>query len=169
MMGVAAGIASCGEKVVASTFAMFAAGRAYEQVRTSIAYAEQDVIVVGTHGGVLIGEDGATHQCIEDISLMRTVPNMKVIVPCDGVQTKYALKYALENRGPMYLRLGRLDIPYVYEEGDEKSFQFGKANVLSEGIDITIAAVGEMVYPAFEASRKIKEQAYLLVYWICVP
>lgn len=156
MMTTAAGMATCGKTVFASTFAMFAAGRAYEQIRNSIAYPNLHVIIGATHGGVLIGEDGASHQCIEDISLMRTIPHMTVIVPCDEHSVFAAVKASLVHTGPIYLRMGRTSAPLVYNEN--LKFKIGKGNVLADGDDVTIVAIGDMVYEALEA-RKILAQS----------
>ncbi|MBQ7792028.1 MAG: transketolase family protein [Clostridia bacterium] len=157
MMGTAAGLASCGATVFASTFAMFAAGRAYEQVRNAICYNNLNVKVVGTHGGILIGEDGGSHQAIEDVSLMRTIPNMKVIVPSDAIEAKYAVEAALNQSGPVYLRFGRYDVP-VFNTNEDYSFTFGKANVLKTGSDVTVIAMGDMVYEAMVASEELAKE-----------
>ena len=156
MMTTAAGMACCGKTVFASTFAMFAAGRAYEQIRNSIAYPNLHVIIGATHGGVLIGEDGASHQCVEDISLMRTMPNMTVVVPCDEVSVSAAVEAALDCPGPVYLRMGRTSSPPVYRDGTQ--FRLGKGTVLADGRDVTICAVGDMVYEALEARAALAEQ-----------
>lgn len=150
MMTTAAGMAACGKTVFASTFAMFAAGRAYEQIRNSIAYPNLHVIIGATHGGVLIGEDGASHQCIEDISLMRTIPNMTVIVPCDEKSVYAVVEEAIRHDGPVYIRMGRLAAETVYQEKME--FSIGKGNVLKDGKDLTIAAVGDLVPEALKAA-----------------
>lgn len=154
MMGTAAGLASAGATVFACTFAMFAAGRAYEQVRNAICYNNLDVKVVGTHGGILIGEDGGSHQAIEDVSLMRTIPNMKVIVASDAIEAKYAVEAALNQSGPVYLRFGRYDVP-VFNTNEDYSFTFGKANVLKTGSDVTVIAMGDMVYEALCAAEEL--------------
>lgn len=151
MMTTAAGLATCGKTVFASTFAMFASGRAYEQIRNSIAYPGLHVVIGATHGGVLIGEDGASHQCIEDISLMRTIPNMTVVVPCDERSVFEAVKLSLSYKGPIYLRMGRTSSPAVYTEDIE--FEIGRGNVLKDGTDLTIIAIGDMVYEALEAAK----------------
>lgn len=150
MMTTAAGMAACGKTVFASTFAMFAAGRAYEQIRNSIAYPNLHVIIGATHGGVLIGEDGASHQCIEDISLMRTIPNMTVVVPCDEKSVYAVVEEATRHDGPVYIRMGRLAAETVYQEKME--FSIGKGNVLKDGKDLTIAAVGDLVPEALKAA-----------------
>ncbi len=151
MMTTAAGIATTGKTVFASTFAMFASGRAYEQIRNSIAYPNLHVIIGATHGGVMIGEDGASHQCIEDISLMRTMPNMAVIVPCDAKSVFEAVRASMTYPGPVYLRFGRGSCPTVY--ADEVPFEIGRGNVLCDGSDVTIIAVGDMVYEALQAQK----------------
>ena len=154
MMGTAAGLAACGATVFASTFAMFAAGRAYEQVRNAICYNNLNVKIAGTHGGILIGEDGGSHQAIEDISLMRTIPNMKVIVPADAIEAEYAVEAAIKVNGPVYLRFGRYPVP-VWNTGKNYSFTFGKANVIRIGTDVTVIAIGDMVYEALVASEEL--------------
>ena len=157
MMGTAAGLASCGATVFASTFAVFAAGRAYEQVRNAICYNNLNVKVVGTHGGILIGEDGGSHQAIEDVALMRTIPNMKVIVPSDAIEAKHAVEAALNQPGPVYLRFGRYDVP-VFNTKEDYSFTFGKANVLKSGTDVTVIAMGDLVYEALCAAEELEKE-----------
>ncbi len=156
MMGVAAGIASTGKLVFASSFAMFATGRAYEVVRNSIGYPAFNVKIGGTHGGISVGEDGATHQCNEDIALMRTIPGMTVINPADYYEAKAAVLAMAEHQGPAYLRFGRLAIP-VYNSPDYK-FELGKGVTLKGGKDITIIATGLMVAEAIEAGKALAEQ-----------
>ena len=156
MMSTAAGIASCGKLVVASTFAMFAAGRAYEQIRNSIAYTNLNVKIIASHGGVLIGEDGGSHQCIEDLALMRTLPNMTVIAPADAAETKAALTAVMEYNGPVYMRLGRFDVPDIYENGCD--FKIGRANRLVCGTDVSIFALGDMVYESLEAANQLSKE-----------
>ncbi|MBW7572672.1 transketolase family protein [Caproiciproducens faecalis] len=151
MMSTAAGLASCGKMVFASTFAMFAAGRAYEQIRNSIAYNGLNVKICATHAGVLIGEDGASHQCIEDISLMRTIPGMTVIVPCDQYSAYRAVEAAIHFHGPVYLRFGRMSSRPVYQENPD--FQIGKGIVLREGNDVTIVAIGDLVKESMKAAE----------------
>ncbi len=141
MMGVAAGLASCGSQVFASTFAMFAAGRAFEQVRNSIAYPRLNVKVVGTHAGLTVGEDGATHQCLEDLALMRSIPGMVVINPSDATQMKAVLRWAVEYDGPVYIRGGRLAVPVVYPE-DSIDYTAGQSYRISEGSDVTLIFCG---------------------------
>lgn len=156
MMGIAAGIASTGKLVFASSFAMFATGRAYEIVRNSIGYPGLNVKIGGTHGGISVGEDGATHQCNEDIALMRTIPGMTVINPADYIEAKAAVLAMAEHVGPAYLRFGRLAIP-VYNSPDYK-FEVGKGITLKDGKDITIIATGLMVAEAIEAGKALAEQ-----------
>lgn len=156
MMGIAAGLASCGKVPFASSFAMFATGRAFEQVRNSIAHTKLNVKVAATHAGISVGEDGATHQCCEDLSLMRTIPNMVVINPCDDVEAKAAVKAAYEYEGPVYLRFGRLAIP-VINDPETYKFELGKGVVMREGKDLTIFATGLEVYEALVAAEKLAE------------
>ena len=156
MMGVAAGLATSGYTVFASTFAMFAAGRAYEQVRNSIAYPFLNVKIGATHAGISVGEDGASHQCCEDIALMRAIPGMTIINPADDVETRAAVLAAAEYEGPVYMRFGRLAIPRIFDE--DYKFEWGKAVVLSEGTDVTICATGLMVNEAIEAKKILDEQ-----------
>ncbi len=151
MMGVAAGLASTGYTVFASTFAMFAAGRAYEQVRNSIAYPRLNVKIGATHAGISVGEDGASHQCCEDIALMRAIPGMTIINPADDVEARAAVLAAAEYEGPVYMRFGRLAVPRIFNE--DYKFEWGKAVVLSEGSDVTICATGLMVNEAIEAQK----------------
>lgn len=156
MMGVAAGLATCGKTVYVSSFAMFASGRAFEQVRNSIAYPKLNVKICATHAGISVGEDGATHQCNEDISLMRTIPNMVVINPADALEAKQAVLDAAHYDGPVYIRLGRLAIPQIYNENYR--FKIGKGTVLSDGKDVTIAATGLMVKEALDAKKILAKQ-----------
>ena len=151
MTGIAAGLASCGKVPFMSSFAMFAAGRAYEQVRNSIGYPHLNVKIGATHAGISVGEDGATHQCNEDIALMRTIPGMVVINPCDDVEARAAVKAAFAYDGPVYLRFGRLAIPVINDEKDYK-FELGKGIVLKEGKDVTIIATGLCVNEAMGAA-----------------
>ena len=154
MMGIAAGLATCGKVPFASSFAMFAAGRAYEQVRNSIAHARLNVKVAATHAGISVGEDGATHQCLEDLALMRVIPDMTVICPADDVEARAAIKAAYEYNGPVYIRLGRLAVPVIYDEA-EYQFEMGKGIVLREGTDITIIATGLEVYYSLMAAEQL--------------
>lgn len=156
MISIAAGIASTGKKVFASSFAMFAAGRAFEQVRNSVAYPKLPVIIGATHAGISVGEDGATHQCCEDIALMRAIPGMTVINPADDTEAKLAVKAAYELDGPVYIRFGRLAVPVVF--GDDYKFEIGKGVTLKDGNDITIIATGLMVAEALEAYETLKEK-----------
>ena len=155
LMGIAAGIAAAGHKVFASSFAMFAAGRAFEQVRNSIGYPHLDVKIGATHAGLSVGEDGATHQFCEDIALMRTIPGMTVIVPSDDVEARAATRAAYEMDGPVYLRFCRLATSVVNDRPDY-DFKVGKAYVLREGTDVTIVACGLMVEQALEAARQLE-------------
>lgn len=157
MMGVAAGIASTGKLVFASSFAMFAAGRAYEIVRNSIAYPKLNVKIGATHAGISVGEDGASHQCNEDIALMRVIPNMTIINPADSVEAKAAVLSMAEHKGPVYMRFGRLAVP-VFNDPDTYKFELGKGVQLKDGKDITIIATGLMVNEAVEASKILAEQ-----------
>lgn len=151
MMSVAAGIATTGVVPFVSSFAMFAAGRAYEQVRNSIGYPHLNVKIGATHAGVTVGEDGATHQCNEDIALMRTIPGMVVLNPSDGIEARAAVEAALNWQGPVYLRLGRQAAPIINTNADYK-FEIGKGVTLREGKDVTIVATGYMVHVALEAA-----------------
>lgn len=155
LMGTAAGLAAAGKIPFVSTFAMFAAGRAFEQVRNSICYPKLNVKIAATHAGLTVGEDGASHQAIEDISLMRGIPNMTVIVPADATETHQALAFAVEYKGPVYIRLGRMSVPDVFGEGYQ--FQHGKAVQLAEGADVTIIATGVMVAPARRAADELTQ------------
>ncbi len=150
MMSVAAGIATTGKPVFASSFAMFAAGRAFEQVRNSIGYPHLNVKIGATHAGVTVGEDGATHQCNEDIALMRTIPGMTILNPSDDVEAKAAVEAALNFNGPCYLRFGRFAVPVINDRPDYK-FEIGKGVLLADGTDVTIVATGLMVSVALEA------------------
>jgi transketolase len=157
MMTVAAGLAACGKTVFASTFAIFASERACEQVRNSICYPKLNVKIGATHAGISVGEDGASHQSIEDIAIMRSIPNMTVICPADAVETRAAVKAAIEYKGPVYLRLGRLGVPVLFDENNYK-FELGKGIVVSEGTDVTIFATGLMVHTAVEAVKLLAEE-----------
>lgn len=154
MMGVAAGLAASGKIPFASTFAMFAAGRAYEIVRNSIGYPHLNVKIGATHAGISVGEDGATHQCNEDIALMRTIPGMVIINPADDVEAKAAVKAAYEYVGPVYMRFGRLAIPVFNDESSYK-FELGKGVVLREGSDVAIFATGLEVYESMQAAEML--------------
>ena len=156
MMGVAAGLASCGNTVFASSFAMFATGRAYEQVRNSIGYTHLNVKICATHAGITLGEDGASHQSIEDIALMRAIPGMTVIQPCDDIETKQVIKAISKINGPCYVRLGRSAVDTVNTE--DYVFELGKGSVLRKGKDITLVATGMMVQQALLAANTLSEQ-----------
>lgn len=157
MMGVAAGLASTGKKVFASSFAMFAAGRAYEIVRNSIGYPHINVKIGATHAGISVGEDGATHQCNEDIALMRTIPGMTIINPADDVEAKAAVEAAINIDGPVYLRFGRLAVP-VFNDKDTYKFEVGKGVQLKDGKDVTIVATGLMVNEAMTAAETLEKE-----------
>lgn len=153
MMGMAAGLAVSGKTVFASSFAMFASGRAYEIIRNSIAYTGANVKICATHAGVTVGEDGASHQCVEDLSLMRTIPGMTVLNPADDVSARALIKAAAAYKGPVYIRLGRAAVPVIYEEG--KTFEIGKALRVREGKDAAILATGIMVNEALQAANML--------------
>ena len=157
MMGIAAGIATTGHKVFASTFAMFAAGRAFEQVRNSIGYPHLNVKIGATHAGISVGEDGATHQCNEDIALMRTIPGMTIISPADDVEARAAVRAAYECEGPVYLRFGRLAVP-VFNDPATYEFKLGRGIVVREGSDVTVVATGLMVSAALEAAGTLAQR-----------
>ena len=156
MMSVAAGLASTGLVPFASSFAMFAAGRAFEQIRNSIGYPALNVKIGATHGGISVGEDGASHQCCEDFALMRSIPGMVIICPADAVEAEAAVKAAYAHQGPVYLRFGRLAVPVFDEEGFE--FTIGKGEVMRDGTDVAIIANGLLVYEAVQAAEKLAEQ-----------
>ena len=153
MIGVAAGLSTCGKKPFANSFAMFTAGRAYEQVRNSVAYPHLNVKCVGSHGGLSVGEDGATHQCLEDLALMSAIPGMTVVNPCDGNEMRQAVLALIEYNGPAYLRLGRMAVETVTDTRDGYKFELGKAAMLRDGKDVTIAATGLMVQRALAAAE----------------
>ena len=155
MICVAAGMSTTGLVPFASSFAMFASGRAFEQVRNSIGYPHLNVKIGATHGGISVGEDGASHQCCEDFALMRSIPGMTIICPADGVEAEAAVKAAYEMDGPVYLRFGRLAIPVFHEEGF--NFQIGKGEVLRDGTDVAIIANGLLVYEAIQAGEQLAE------------
>lgn len=155
MMGMAAGLALSGKTVFASTFAMFAAGRAYEIIRNSIAYPKANVKICATHAGITVGEDGASHQCIEDLALMRVIPGMTVVHPADAVSTRKLLEQIAAEDGPAYVRLGRLNIPVLYDENAE--IQLGKGNCVREGSDVTVIACGLMVNEALMAAEELEK------------
>ena len=153
MVGVAAGLAASGKTVLASSFAMFAAGRAFEQIRNSVGYPHLNVKIGATHAGISVGEDGATHQCNEDIALMRTIPGMTIVNPADGIEAAAAVEAAINTKGPFYLRFGRYAVPYLYDENYK--FELGKGVKLKDGKDVTIIATGLMVHLALEAANTL--------------
>ena len=155
MMSVAAGLAASGKIAFASTFAMFAAGRSFEQIRNSIGYPALNVKIGATHAGISVGEDGATHQCLEDLGVMRTIPNMTIINPADPAEARLAVKAAIDHNGPVYLRFGRLAVPTIF--GEDYKFEIGKGVQLAEGSDVTIIATGLMVPYALEAKDALSE------------
>lgn len=157
MTGIAAGLAACGKIPFMSSFAMFAAGRNFEQVRNSIGYPHLNVKIGATHAGITVGEDGATHQCNEDIALMRTIPGMTVVVPCDDVEARAAVKAALDHNGPVYLRFGRMAVPVINTDPDYH-FELGKGIVLREGKDVTLIATGICVSETLAAADKLAEE-----------
>ena len=157
MTGIAAGLSTAGKVPFASTFAMFAAGRAYEQVRNSIGYPQLNVKIGATHGGISVGEDGASHQCLEDFALMRVIPGMVVACPADDIEAKALVEAAYQHKGPVYMRFGRLAVPVINDRPDYK-FELGKGIVLREGKDLTIIANGLCVAPSLEAAEKLAEE-----------
>ena len=157
MVSVAAGLSTCGKIPFVSTFAMFAAGRSFEQVRNSVGYPHLNVKICATHAGISVGEDGATHQCNEDIALMRTIPGMVVINPSDGVEARAAVEAIIDYQGPAYVRFGRLALPIINDNPDYK-FEIGKAIKMAEGKDITIVANGMMVAEALEARKILADE-----------
>ena len=156
MMGTAAGLSTCSKIPYVSTFAVFAAGRAYDQIRNSICYPNLNVKICATHSGITVGEDGATHQMLEDISMMRTLPNMRVICPSDDIQTKWAVKEISKLQGPVYLRLSRFATPVIYEEN--QTFEIGKAYQIGDGTDVSIIATGDVVFQALKAKEELEKQ-----------
>ncbi len=155
MMAVAAGMAACGKTVFASSFAMFASGRAFEQIRNSIGYPQLNVKIGATHAGISVGEDGATHQCLEDIGIMRTIPGMVILNPADAVEARLAVAAAIEHNGPVYLRFGRLAVPVIF--GEDYKFEIGKGVELSDGEDVTLIGTGLLVPAVMEAKNILKE------------
>jgi transketolase len=153
LLGTAAGLAAAGKIPFASTFAIFAVGRAFEQIRNSIAYPKLNVKIAATHSGITVGEDGGSHQAIEDVAIMRAVPNMVVLVPADGEETRQVILAAAKYNGPVYIRMGRLAVPLLF--GEDYNFEIGKANVLKEGTDVAIMANGLMVSMALEAAIEL--------------
>ena len=158
MISTAAGLASCGKIPFVSTFAVFATGRVYDQIRMDVAYSRANVKIFATHGGISVGEDGASHQMIEDIALMRALPNMTVLAPSDATQTKKIVHLMAETKGPMYARVGRADAPVIYSEKDLEELKIGKGIVVEDGKDITFIATGTMVEPALESKKILKEK-----------
>lgn len=158
MVDIAAGFATCGATALVHTFAMFAAGRVYDQVRNSVAYPGLNVKIIGSHAGLTVGEDGATHQCIEDISLMRTIPGMTVIVPCDANETRMATRAILDMKGPCYLRTGRCALECVTDTFENYHFEVGKGIQLVDGADVSIIACGLMVQEALKAERILRKE-----------
>ncbi|MDP3182141.1 MAG: transketolase family protein [Desulfobaccales bacterium] len=156
LMGTAAGLAVGGKIPFASTFAMFATGRAWEQIRQTIAYANLNVKIVASHGGVTVGEDGGSHQAIEDLALMRILPNMVVLVPADGPQTRAMVRWAAGYRGPVYIRTGRMPVPVIYD--DSYRFELGRGSILREGRDVTLIGIGLMVHACLEAARLLEAE-----------
>lgn len=156
LMGTAAGLAAGGMIPFASTFAIFAAGRAWEQVRQSIAYAGLNVKIVASHGGVTVGEDGGSHQALEDLALMRVLPNMVVLVPADGPETRAMTRWAAQYYGPVYMRTGRASVPVIY--GDDHRFQLGKGSILREGDDVSLMGIGIMVHACLEAASLLEKK-----------
>lgn len=157
MVNIAAGFATCGATALVHTFAMFASGRVYDQVRNDVAYPGLNVKVIGSHAGLTVGEDGATHQCIEDISLMRTIPGMTVIVPCDSNEARLATKAMLDQEGPCYFRTGRCALDCVTDSFENYKFEIGKGVQLVDGTDVTIIACGLMVQEALKAQKMLAE------------
>ena len=158
MVGIAAGMAACGKIVFVNSFAMFTAGRAFEQIRNSLAYPHLNVKVIGTHAGVSVGKDGATHQCIEDYAIMRAIPNMMVVSPCDGPEMRQAVRALLDYDGPAYLRLGRLAVESVTDAIPGYTFHLGQGVTLRDGSDATVIATGMMVQMALKAAESLAEE-----------
>lgn len=156
LMGTAAGLAVGGKIPFASTFAMFATGRAWEQIRQTIAYANLNVKIVASHGGVTVGDDGGSHQALEDLALMRILPNMVVLVPADGPETRAMVRWAAHHQGPVYMRTGRLAVPVIYD--DTYCFRLGKGSILREGQDVTLMGIGVMVQPCLEAAQTLAKK-----------
>ena len=156
MIGVASGLAASGKTVFASTFAVFATGRCWEQIRLAVAYPKQNVKIVSTHCGISVGEDGASHQALKDIAIMRAIPNMVVISPADAHQAYAATMAIAEERGPCYMRLGRADFPLIYPE--DVKFEIGKADILREGSDVTLIGTGQMVSYCLDAAKALSEE-----------
>ena len=160
MIGTAAGMATCGKKPFVATFAAFATGRVYDQIRCSIAYPNLNVKIIGTHAGITVGEDGATHQMLEDIDLMRAMPNMVVVSPSDDIQAKALIKQLAEYEGPAYVRLSRMKTPVIYEGLTEDNFEIGKGIQIGKGTDATIFATGDLLSEALKAQKLLKKANY---------
>jgi len=158
MITTAAGLASCGKIPFVSTFAVFATGRVYDQIRMDLAYSEMNVKIFATHGGISVGKDGASHQMIEDLALMRVLPNMTVLAPSDATQTRKIVELMAETKGPMYARVGRADAPLIYKKDDLSNIKIGKGLTVTDGDDATIIACGTMVDPAIEAKKILSKQ-----------
>ena len=156
LIGTAAGFAAAGKIPFASTFAVFATGRAFEQIRNSVAYPKLNVKIAATHAGVTVGEDGGSHQAIEDVAIMRALPNMTVLVPADGEETRQVIYAAAQYKGPVYIRMGRLDVPLLFDEN--YTFEIGKANVVREGSDVVVFANGVKVTAALEAAQELEAE-----------
>ena len=163
MMATAAGLAFCGKVAFASTFAIFATGRAFEQIRNSICYPKVNVKVCATHAGITVGEDGGSHQSVEDIALMRSIPNMTIVVPADAVSTEKAVEAIYKHQGPVYLRLGRPGVPVIYD--DKYQFEIGKATKLKDGSDAAVIATGIMVSLALDAAEMLREEGVSIQVW----
>ena len=160
MIGTAAGMATCGKKPFVATFAAFATGRVYDQIRCSIAYPNLNVKIIGTHAGITVGEDGATHQMLEDINLMRAMPNMVLVSPSDDIQAKALIKQLAEYEGPAYVRLSRMKTPVIYEGLTEDNFEIGKGIQIGKGTDATIFATGDLLSEALKAQKLLKKANY---------
>ena len=158
MISAAAGLASCGKIPFASTFAVFATGRVYDQIRMDVAYSESNVKIFATHGGISVGKDGASHQMIEDLTLMRALPNMTVLAPSDATQTRRLVELMASTRGPMYARIGRANAPILYSKEDLKDIEIGKGFVIREGTDVSILACGTMVDQAIDAAEQLSKE-----------
>jgi len=157
MISTAAGLASCGKIVFASTFAVFATGRVYDQIRMDVAYSRANVKIFATHGGISVGKDGASHQMIEDIALMRVLPNMTVLAPSDATQTGKIVELMTENYGPMYARVGRANVPIIYKMEEMENIELGKGIIVEDGSDITLISCGTMVDPVIDAQKRLRK------------
>lgn len=156
-MGVAAGLSTCGKIPFVATFSVFAAGRAWDQIRNGICYPNFNVKIVGTHGGITVGEDGATHQALEDVALMRTIPNMTVLVPSDEVEVRAAVKFAVEHNGPVYIRISRTSLPTLFNQ-ENYHLEYGRAQLLNTGWNITLVSNGETLIEAFKCAELLKNK-----------